>query len=191
VSGSPHAELLVLRDEALRLGDRQGASADPAVVAVVEAIDAGLDGNAAVGAVLIDPGGTIVRADHNRMFTPYFRSDLHAEMALLTGFEDAHHDAELRGYMLISSLEPCEMCTIRIINCGVSVVRWVAADARMSEASGPRELAPHWQALAASQDFGALDCDPRLAAISRRAVELTVGAAFTRLRARRGPIDHT
>ncbi len=181
-------ELAALRTEAETFGGGIGnPSADPGVVAVLEAIEAGLEGNAAVGAVLVGPDGTIAHADHNRMFSPYFRSDFHAEMVLLTGFEESHRDAELRGYTLISSLEPCEMCMIRIINSGVSVVRWVAADVGKGAITGPNELAAHWRRLAESQDIAALDCPPRLAEISLRAFELTIGSVVARLQARRGP----
>jgi tRNA(adenine34) deaminase len=183
------SELEALRAEAATFGGgTDDPSADPGVVAVLEAIDAGLEGNAAVGAVLVGPDGTIVRTDRNRMFSPYFRSDFHAEMVLLTGFEDEHRDAELRGYTLISSLEPCEMCMIRIINSGVSVGRWVAADLEKGAVSGPNQLAQHWRALAAAQDLGTLDCPPRLAEISLRAFELTIGGVVARLQAPRGRI---
>lgn len=183
-------ELARLRDEASGFS---GSGTDDAVHhgvrAVLEAIDAGLEGNAAVGAVLVDPSGRLDRADHNRMFTPYFRSDFHAEMVLLSAHEDEHRDADLKGWTLISSLEPCEMCMIRIINSGVSHVRWVAPDVGKGAISGPNPLADHWQALADAQDIAPLETPPRLAEIGLEAFELTIGGIVERLRARRGDGD--
>ncbi|MDH3606347.1 MAG: nucleoside deaminase [Acidimicrobiia bacterium] len=157
-------------------------------IAVTEAIDAGLEGNAAVGALLTGPDGEIIASERNRMFVPYFRSDFHAEMVLLTAFEDENRPvADLREHTLVTSLEPCEMCNIRIINSGVSHVLWVSADLGKGAINGPNQLADHWARLAEPQHFGAADCDSRLAEISLEAFEATIGGVSEHLMDRRLP----
>lgn len=154
-------------------------------LAVSEAIEAAFEGNAAIGVLLVDPGGEIIALDHNRMFRPYFRSDFHAEMVLLTAFEEAHRDADLIGHTLVSSLEPCEMCMIRIINAGVTNVLYVSPDLGKGAITGPNALAPHWARLAEHQHFSAADCDPRLEEIALEAFELVIGDVVANLMARR------
>jgi cytosine deaminase len=154
-------------------------------IAVCEAIEAAFEGNAAIGVLLVDPAGEIVARDHNRMFHPRFRSDFHAEMVLLTAFEDANHDADLVGYTLVTSLEPCEMCMIRIINSGVTNVLYVSPDLGKGGITGPNALAPHWARLAQHQNFAAADCDPRIAEIALEAFELVIGDVVANLMARR------
>ena len=154
-------------------------------IAVSEAIEAAFEGNAAIGVLLIDPSGEIIARDHNRMFRPRFRSDFHAEMVLLTAFEDANHDADLIGHTLVSSLEPCEMCMIRIVNSGVTNVLYVSPDVGKGSMTGPNSLAPHWARLAEHQHFAAADCDPRLAEIALEAFELVIGDVVANLMARR------
>jgi tRNA(adenine34) deaminase len=155
-------------------------------LAVAEAFKAAREGNAAVGALLVDENGHIVLSARNRMFYPYFRSDLHAEMELLTNYENIlKGEKTLKGYTLYSSLEPCEMCTIRIINSGVSHVYYVAEDLGKGGITGPNKLAPHWARLAAYQEFGSARCAPELARISLALFELTIGDVVARMIERR------
>ena len=119
------------------------------------------------------------------MFRPHFRSDFHAEMVLLTAFEETNRDADLIGHTLVSSLEPCEMCMIRIINAGVTNVLYVSPDLGKGAITGPNALAPHWSRLAEHQHFSAADCDPRLAEIALEAFGLVIGDVVEKLMARR------
>ena len=62
-----------------------------------------------VGAVLLDPSGRIVAADHNR------REELqdptaHAEMLVLSASARTQGDWRLTGHTLVVTLEPCAMC---------------------------------------------------------------------------------
>lgn len=181
----PVDELTVLKAEVDAMGGSDHAPTRLGQIAVGQAIEAGLEGNAAIGAILVDEQGAVMRADHNRMFTPYFRSDFHAEMVLLTRHEDEHRDSDLLGCTLVSSLEPCEMCMIRIINSGVSNVRWVADDIGKGAITGPNRLADHWQALADAQDFRKLECPDRLAEIGLEVFVLCAGRITEKLRTRR------
>ncbi len=158
-----------------------------AKIVVTSAVEAGLEGNACIGALLVSPDGEVIASERNRMFAPYFRSDYHAEMVLLSGFERENKDAELFGHTLVTSLEPCEMCMIRIINSGVTNVLYVAPDLGKGAITGPNKLAPHWERLAEHQHFAATDSDPRLAEISLAAFEKTIGGISEKLMARRLP----
>jgi cytosine deaminase len=153
---------------------------------VEQAFKAAFEGNAAVGAALVDDRGNLALIGRNRMFFPYFRSDLHAEMELLTNYENIFKgDRSLKGYTLYSSLEPCEMCTIRIINSGVSKVYYVAEDKGKGGMTGPNKLAPHWSRLAAYQEFGLARCSSELSRIALGVFELTINDIVAKLKARR------
>ena len=52
------------------------------MVACQEALVAAQRGNYGVGAVLVNPRGTVVGQGQNTVFYPHFRSDLHAEMVV-------------------------------------------------------------------------------------------------------------
>src|SRR5262245_23051180 len=93
------------------------------LIACQEALAAARQGNFGVGAVLVDAHGTVVAQGQNAVFYPRFRSDLHAEMVVMTAFEEQHPEADnMRGYTLLSSLEPCPMCLARLLAAGVQTV---------------------------------------------------------------------
>jgi len=55
-----------------------------ALITLQEALTAAREGNFGFGACLVNEStGEVVERGHNRVFYPYFRSDLHAEMDLL------------------------------------------------------------------------------------------------------------
>jgi tRNA(adenine34) deaminase len=66
-------------------------------------------GEVPVGAVLLDPDGNAVDADHNR---PRQLSDAtaHAELLLLSRVARDHSPGRLEGHTLVVTLEPCVMC---------------------------------------------------------------------------------
>ena len=157
-------------------------------ITITEAIEGGLEGNAAIGALIVEPTGQVILQDHNRMFFPRFRSDFHAEMVLLTRYEnDLGNQADLRGHTLVTSLEPCEMCMIRIINSGVTHTLFIASDVGKGGITGPNTLAPHWARLAEPQDFAVADCSPRLAEIGLEVFHTTIGGVVEKMMARRLP----
>jgi cytosine deaminase len=179
-------ELVRFRDEVSEHGGDQPHDHFARIV-VAEAIDAGLEGNGAVGALLASPNGKVLLVERNRIFVPHFRSDFHAEMVLLSRYEEEYRPVDLRGHTLVTSLEPCEMCMIRIITSGVSNVLYVAADLGKGGITGPNKLATEWARLAATQHFAAADCDGRLAEIGLAAFMATIGGITDRLMARRLP----
>ncbi len=154
--------------------------------AIREAIEGGLEGNAAVGCLILDPDGQVLVSDRNRMLAPTFRSDLHAEMSAINIYEDSHPDGgDLREHTLITSLEPCEMCTIRIINSAVTTTLWVASDLGKGGITGPNSLAPHWARLAEPLAFGQADCSEELSDISLKVFTTTIGGVVEKMMARR------
>ena len=71
-------------------------------------------GTYGVGTMLMDETGRVVAEGHNRVYVGGYRSDLHAEMVVMNGFEQQHAERQdLSTYTLLSSLEPCPMCMTR------------------------------------------------------------------------------
>jgi tRNA(adenine34) deaminase len=93
-----------------------------------EALAGSRENNGGVGACLVrERTGQIVERGHNRQFAPYFRSDLHAEMDLLTRYEgrvkargadnpsaSREVQRQIQGLILYTSVETCPMCLTRI-----------------------------------------------------------------------------
>ena len=131
-------------------------------VAVEESLAAFREGNYAVGACLVKDGEVVVRG-HNRVYYPYFRSDLHGEMDVMTQFEDEYRNApNVDQYELFTSLEPCAMCTIRLITAGVGKVFYASLDEESGMMATMDRLTPVWVEMAQRQEFGMADCSPDL-----------------------------
>ena len=80
-----------------------------------------------IGAVLLDPGGSVVAADHNR------REELadvtaHAEMLVLSARSRDVGDWRLGGHMLVVTLEPCAMCAMAAVWARIETIVFGAAD---------------------------------------------------------------
>jgi tRNA(adenine34) deaminase len=67
-----------------------------------------------VGAVLVDPAGAVVAADHNRREE---RGDAtaHAELLVIRAASEAAGSWRLDGHTLVVSLEPCPMCAMAAV----------------------------------------------------------------------------
>ena len=155
------------------------------IITLQEAIEAALEGNFGVGAVLVRNRKEIVQRGHNRVFSPYFRSDMHAEMYVMTKFEERHKDIErMDGYTLFSSVEPCPMCLARLITSGVRKVYYAAIDQDGGMVNRLGYLPDEWKELAQRQDFGLADCSPELSEIASQVFMSTVEANDNRLRQR-------
>jgi tRNA(adenine34) deaminase len=93
------------------------------IMTINEAIAAKREGNGPIGVCLVrEKDGTILETGHNRQNIPYFRSDMHAEMDMLTRYETrikmhtivdgkpVNPRIMYQDLVLYSSLEPCFMC---------------------------------------------------------------------------------
>lgn len=104
-----------------------------AKAAVVQALRGVISGGYGIGAVLVDSKGHILHGAHNAQLQTG-RSDLHAEMNLLTEFESLPQFKKYRSkgnftgggttiyteqLRLYTSAEPCPMCFIRVAIAGV------------------------------------------------------------------------
>jgi tRNA(Arg) A34 adenosine deaminase TadA len=132
------------------------------VITLEESIAAAREGNFAVGACLVDPDGHVVERGHNHVPGTY-RTDLHAEMAVMTQFEErTKGTVKVQDYTIFSSLEPCPMCTIRLITAGVGHVFWAADDLETGMMRTLDRLTPGWVAMTHQQEFGSALCSPEL-----------------------------
>lgn len=156
---------------------------DPFIlVTIQEAIAAIREGNGGIGACLVrESTGEIVERGHNRQYEPYFRSDLHAEMDLLTRYEErvrarkgsvagnpSGEQRKIAGLVLYTSLEPCPMCLSRIVNMGIRKVCWAAPDPEGGMGHKIRDLPPFWRDRASVQIFEAARCSADLRQLADR-----------------------
>jgi tRNA(adenine34) deaminase len=151
-------------------------------IAVEEALVAAREGNGGIGALLIGPDGEVVEQAHNQVLAPYFRSDLHAEMTVMTRFEDrVRGRCQLKDYMLCTSLEPCPMCVVRLSAAGVGTVIYAAADGEGGMAATADRLPPVWAALAGRIRFAEADCSPMLKDLAQQTWLATAVARHTKI----------
>jgi len=101
-----------------------------AIVCIRHALLATTDGNYGVGACLVGPEGEVVVAEHNHVYFPYHRGDLHAEMSVFLKAEEQFRDNGVleKQCTLYTSVEPCMMCFARTIGSGVRCCYYVADD---------------------------------------------------------------
>ncbi|MBM3235958.1 nucleoside deaminase [Candidatus Poribacteria bacterium] len=145
------------------------------VITLHEAIAAAKEGNFGVGAVLVRENGEIIQRGHNRVFKPYFRSDLHAEMDVMTKFEEQFKNIDsLKGFILFSSLEPCPMCFVRLIISGVKKVYYAAIDQNGGMVHRLEYVPPEWKELAQRQEFALAQCSSELRDIALKIFLSTV-----------------
>ncbi len=95
-----------------------------ALAANKQALKSVKQGGYGIGSVLVDEKRKIIAAAHNSQIQKR-RSDLHAEMTLLTNFEKSGQARKYvnlyvykPGLTVFSSAEPCPMCFIRINSAG-------------------------------------------------------------------------
>lgn len=118
-------------------------------IAVLEAYEALIRGNFGIGAILVNKSsGDVILKSHNSVFYPFFRSDLHAEMTLLTEYENfmKGRTGEIyKDMVLYTSLEPCPMCLTRILISGISEVHYIATDSEGGMVSAMDKYPRIWQ----------------------------------------------
>jgi cytosine deaminase len=178
---------MTLRDLETRFA---GVSAEPesyqdqrlGVVACQEALLAAVHGNYGVGAVLVDPQGTVIAQGQNAVFYPQFRSDLHAEMVVMNAFEERHPGVHtMRGYTLLSSIEPCPMCFARLLAAGVQTVKFLAEDMWGGMVNHRQHLPPAWQRLGQRQTIHQADVSESLRQFARNVFLATLDACRQKL----------
>jgi tRNA(Arg) A34 adenosine deaminase TadA len=131
-----------------------------AKAAVVQALRSVLSGGYGIGAVLVDERGRVIHGAHNAQ-RQTGRSDLHAEMNLLTEFEtmprfrkyqtkgnftgggNTIYTEQLRLY---TSAEPCPMCFTRVAIVGVDT-RYITAGPDDGMNARAACLPPFWYQL--------------------------------------------
>ncbi len=147
------------------------------LVVVKDAIVSLRAGSGGIGACLVDGRtGEIVERGRNRQYSPYFRSDMHAEMDLLNRYEDrlqkkgggkSNNDPRQCGdLILFTSTEPCPMCLTRIINSGLQRMYWINNDADGGMAHRLEQMPPFWRRFAAGRDFRQAECSSNLQGIA-------------------------
>ena len=142
-----------------------------AKVANLEAVKSCLDGGYGIGSVLIGPDGKILMSAHNSQMQKH-RSDLHAEMTLLTNFEESCLAKKYvniyiykPGMTVFSSAEPCPMCFIRINTTG-SDTKYCTPGPEDGMVSRVDYLPPYWKEMALQRKVSLGDCSPVMQKIS-------------------------
>lgn len=116
-------------------------------------------GNYGVGSIILDAEGEIAAFGHNLMYSPSFRSDLHAEMVALNYFEEKNPQiTTLKNYTLYTSLESCPMCLIRLISAGINRIFYVSSDPIGGMTDSINLLPPLWKELSEPQVFAKAHC---------------------------------
>ncbi len=152
------------------------------LITLNEAIAAAKEGNFGVGSILIHENGEIIIRGRNHVFKPQFRSDLHAEMDVMTKFEERFKDIKnLREYILFSSLEPCPMCFARLIISGVKKVYYAAVDKSGGMVHRLEYFPPELKELARRQEFALAQCSPELRDIALQIFQSTVNENIRKL----------
>lgn len=147
------------------------------------ALQAVTQGNFGVGSVVVDEGGTIVAQGHNEVFSPYFRSDRHAEMVVMDAFEDAHRaSGDLGRFRLFTSIESCPMCLIRLSTSRISRVLHAARDLPGGMVHRMSDLPPFWIELARRKRFEQAACSLELRDAAGEIFRLNVDALLEKLK---------
>ena len=155
------------------------------LITLHEAIAAVKEGNFGVGAVLIQKNGEIILRGHNHVFNPYFRSDLHAEMDVMTKFEKRYKNIKnLEDFILFSSLEPCPMCFARLIISGVKKVYYAAIDENGGMVHRLDYMPYEIKDLIKRQEFALAQCSPELKGIALQIFQSTVNENYRKLQNR-------
>jgi cytosine deaminase len=131
----------------------------------LQALKSVLQGGYGIGSVLVDKDGKIIAAAHNMQIQKH-RSDLHAEMTLLTNFEESCLAKKYvniyiyrPGLTVFSSAEPCPMCFIRINTTGADT-KYCTPGPDDGMVSRVDYLPPAWKEMAMKRKVSLGDCSP-------------------------------
>jgi tRNA(adenine34) deaminase len=86
-----------------------------------------------IGAVLLDDGGAVVAADHNRR-EQHGDATAHAELLVLSAASRALGDWRLNGHTLVVTLEPCAMCAMAAVWARLDRIVYATADLKAGAA---------------------------------------------------------
>ena len=136
-----------------------------AKAANLQALKSVIQGGYGIGSVLIDQNGKILTEAHNSQIQKR-RSDLHAEMTLMTKFEESSHAKKHMhlyvykpGLTVFSSAEPCPMCLIRISTVGADT-KYCSPGPEDGMVSRIDFLPPDWKVLAMKNTVALGNCSP-------------------------------
>jgi cytosine deaminase len=142
-----------------------------AKAANLQALKSVMQGGYGIGSVLINQEGKIIAAAHNSQIQKH-RSDLHAEMTLLTDFEESRISKQYvniyvykPGLIVFSSAEPCPMCFIRINTTGADT-KYCTPGPDDGMASRTDFLPPAWKEMAMKRKVSLGNCSPVMQKLS-------------------------
>lgn len=142
-----------------------------AKAANLQALKSVMQGGYGIGSVLINQEGKIIAAAHNSQIQKH-RSDLHAEMTLLTDFEESRLAKQYvnvyvykPGLIVFSSAEPCPMCFIRINTTGADT-KYCTPGPDDGMVSRTDFLPPAWKEMALKRKVSIGNCSPVMQKIS-------------------------
>ena len=137
----------------------------------IQALKSVMQGGYGIGSVLIDQGGKIIASAYNSQIQKQ-RSDLHAEMTLLTNFEKSWKSRKYMniyvykpGMTVFSSAEPCPMCFIRIITTGCDT-KYCTPGPEDGMVSRVDFLPAYWKEMAMERKVELGDCSPEMQKLS-------------------------
>ena len=137
----------------------------------LQAVKSVLEGGYGIGSVLINPEGKIIAESHNNQMQKH-RSDLHAEMSLLTFFEESRQSKKYvniyiykPGMIVFSSAEPCPMCFIRINTTGCDT-KYCTPGPDDGMVSRVDYLPPAWKEMALQRKVNLGNCSPGMQKIA-------------------------
>jgi tRNA(adenine34) deaminase len=102
-------------------------------LALDEAARAIEHGDVPIGAVLLDPDGEVVAADHNRR-EELADATAHAEMLVLSARSRDLGSWRLDGHTLVVTLEPCAMCAMAAVWSRIESIVFGASDPKAGAA---------------------------------------------------------
>lgn len=142
-----------------------------AKAANLQALKSVMQGGYGIGSVLFDRNGIIIAAGHNTQIQKK-RSDLHAEMTLMTNFENSHKAKKYMnlyiykpGLTVFSSAEPCPMCFIRISTAGADT-KYCTPGPEDGMVTRVNCLPSSWQVLALKNKVEIGNCSPIMQKLS-------------------------
>lgn len=107
-------------------------------------------GNYPVAALIADDQGRVLAEAENTVFSAGFDSSAHAEMGALDVFERLRPCSPRQAHLLVL-LEPCPMCTTRLLYSGLASVIYVVPDPDGGMLRHIHRLPPAWRNLARLQ----------------------------------------